>query len=798
VYLGLTAERYIRLVQGAASFAGVNVASKTGESAFQGVSGDVSFEEGVIHVGRVESEGVSLTGDVSPDFSTGITTIDLSGQVQMTRERLQSLVDLPQIAEATGNVELTRIRATIVPGEGMPADLVIEGSVKDGVLAIKSDAWDDRLAPLSATFTAQPGRIDTKAQATSQKLGATSVDGQYLLEEREWRGTVQGDLSKMDLPFLKQEAAKDVAPGVVAAYGPSAFAITVTLPGPDRPRAVVAFDRDGAPELAGSVEWRKDGEVWALGDVRVDATIPGAALRGMLPATSTASGNVGVDFTRSREQARFDAHVDLNATELTLGDSLRKASGVVASLDITGEASPEIWQARTLTIDCLGERVQGRFENGRFIVDPLALNVATLTPLLTRGGEARGRVEGRIATNPTELDLNLVEFGAALSPELTIESVNGVVSVRPDSVSVRDLAVRAANSDCRITAEKRAGRWSGNVTGRQLDINGLEALFKAFAQYRGEDTGPEPATDAVPAAGQRGNEEPFAGAFTANLDTLFYRQAHFANASATVVVQDRRIQVDNLRLARDGGTVTGAIIIAPGEPAGRFATEMAVANISAQVIDELAFVEPRGLEGILNGTVLLDMPTGEGVNPTHGLNGRITFTGENGTFGKLGIATQILNVLRATEITRLRMPTLRDGGLTYDTCRATVSMNNGLMTFEEMVIRTPTYLITAEGTIDYPANQTELLVHVSLLESVLSAGDFVPGVRELADRFRTAGGLRILLTGPPDNPSSSYALGPPVVGGITDEVRGTLRSTTGIVREQLLDRATDALRNILR
>ncbi len=797
VLLGLTPDHYLRLVQGTAQFEGINVATKSGETAYQGVSGDVTFEEGVIHVQRVASEGISLKGDVTPDFSNGVTAIDLSGQVDLTRERLRSLVDLPQISEAAGRVHLSRIKATIVPGEGMPADLVVEGDVKNGVLGIKSDAWNDRFAPLSATFTAQPGRIETKAQASSQKLGATTVDGQYLLDQREWRGTVQGDLSQMDLPFLKQAAAKDVAPGIVAAYGPSAFDITVQLPGPDQPRAAVTFARNGTPKLAGDVAWRKDGEAWALGDVKVDATIPGTALQAMLPDTATASGDMDVGFTRSYDQKRFVAHLTLDATDLTYGQYIHKGSGVVSSLDVTGEATADIWQAQSLRVECLGEAVQGRFESDRFIIDPLDLNVAMLAPLLARGGEAHGRIQGRVATNPTELDLTLMEFGAALSPDLTIDSVNGGISIHPDGVSVRDLAVVGANSDCHVTAEKRAGHWSGSVTGQQLDINGVENLFAAVKEYQGEPS--EPA-DVTPASSPAHSDaaEPFTGSFSANLDALIYRQAHFTNASATVVAQNGHIQVENLRLDRNGGSITGTLTMASGEPTGQFSTEMVVTNVPAQVIDELAFVEPRGLKGNLNGTVILQMPTGEGVDPTHGMSGSIEFTGENGTFGKLGIATQILTVLRATEITRLRLPSVRDEGLSFDRCRGTITMNQGLMTVQDMEIRTPTYLIAARGTINFPANDTELLVHVNLLESVLSAGDLVPGVREVADHLRSAGGMRILVTGPPDNPSTRYGFGPPIVGEVTDDVLRTLKTTTSIVRDELVDRAADALRNILK
>ncbi len=793
VLFGLTEEKYVRLVQGSARFENLEVATASGDTAFANVSCNVTFDEGVIQIERIDADGISLTGEVRPDFSTGVTAIDLSGQIDLSRERLLSLMNLPQIAEASGRLDLMRVTATVVPGEGMPADLVVEGSVTDGVLAIETDAWSDRFASLSANFTAQPGKIQTAANATSQKLGETRVDGAYVLDAREWRGTVQGDLSKMDLPFLKQDSAREVAPGIVAAYGPSTFAIALELPGPKRPRTAVAFDREGAPELAGSVAWRKTGDAWALDDVLVDATIPGETLHPILPENATASGDVDVHFTRSASDAAFDATIELTPTTLTYGDLIQKDAGVVAAVHVRGEASKAIWRGETITIECLGESVAGRFEEERFVIDPVDMNLATLAPLLTHGGETRGRVTGRIATNPTELNLTLTECGATLSPELTIDAIEGKVQVGPDTMRLDNLAVAGANSNCVVTAQKTGGAWSGSVTGRQLDINGVTSFVEAIRAYRGESE----ETAATPSA-QTEPEDPFNGSFSAGLDALLYRQARFENASATVVMQNGQLFVSDLYLARDGGTIAGAFATDGGKPVGRFRTELVVTNAPAEVIDELAFVEPRGLQGILNGTVALEMPTGEGINPTHGFNGNIAFTGEKGSFGKLGIATQILSVLRATEITRLRMPTLRDDGLTYDTCQARISATNGLMTIEAMEIRTPTYLITAQGTINFPANDTELLVHVNLLEGVLSAGDLVPGVRELADQLRAAGGMRILVTGPPDNPSTRYGFGPPIVGGITDEVRNTLKSTTDIVREQIFDRAGDALRNILK
>ena len=792
VLLGFSKDRYLRLVEGGAAFEGIDLRLKSGENAYQGVKGKATFHEGTIRFEQLATEGVNLKGDVTPDLSTGHTAVDLSGQVALTRERLLSLVPFPQISEATGKVELSRVKATFVPGEGIPADLVVEGSVKDGTLALTSEAWTDRFEPLAVQFTATPGAIETAVKSQSSKFGATELNGQYSVAERRWTGVASGDLTRVDLPFLKQESAKSVAPGVLAAYGQSAFDVNLTLPGPGDARVTVAYKRQGTPGLSGSLEWRKVKEAWALGDLIVNATVPGGALVPLLPAGAAASGEVPVAFTRSMDDAVFDAQMDLTAATLTLGEYLRKAAGDAATVNVRGEASPALWSARTITIACLGETAEGRLADGRFQIDNLDVNLTPLAPLIAKGGQASGQVRGRIATNPTEYVLTLDGVGFTLSPELVVDSANGVIESGPGTLAIRDLAVRGADSDCTVSAALDQGQWLGSISGAQLNITRVQALAKALTDYRSTPEAADAA--AAPPEAQGGIN----GEFTMELGRLLYGNATFDNATGRILVRDGHIRANDLRLASDGGTIAGSVEIDPAQPTGRFAMDLTVANVGAQLIDQLAFIEPRGLEGILNGTVAFEMPTGAAINPSHGLNGNIALTGQNGSFGKLGIATKVLAVLRTTEIIRLRKPTLKDAGLSYDTCTARLGMVNGIMTVEEMVIRTPSYLITVQGGVSFPANDCELLVHVSLLETVLSAGDLVPGVREIVDRFRTAGGLRILVTGPPNEPATSYAWGPPVVGGITDEVRSTIRSGGNIIRDEVVNRATDVLREILR
>ncbi|MCC6487546.1 MAG: hypothetical protein IT364_08590 [Candidatus Hydrogenedentes bacterium] len=792
VLLGFSKDRYLRLVEGGAAFEGIDLSLKSGENAFHAVRGKATFLEGTIRFDELATEGVDLKGDVTPDFSNGVTTLDLSGHVALTRERLLSLVPFPQISAATGRVELSRIKATYVPGGGIPADLIVEGAVKNGALAITSEAWTDRFEPLTATFTASPGTIETAVTSQSSKLGATELKGDYSVAERRWTGVASGNLAQMDLPFLKQEAAKSVAPGIVAAYGQSSFDTNLTLPSPNDARVTVAFDRKGAPGLKGSLEWRKGKEAWALGDMIINTTLPGEALVPLLPAGAGASGEVPVAFTRSADDAVFDARMDLTAATLTLGEYIRKAAGAAAAVTVHGEASPALWSARTIEIACLGETAEGRLADGRFQIENLDVSLTPLAGLLAKGGQASGEVRGRIATNPTEYTLTLEGVGFTLSPELVVDSANGTIESNAGAFAVRNFAVRGADSDCTVSATLDQGQWLGSVSGSQVNITRVQALTKALTDYRaGPETAEAAATPAEPGARMNGE-------FTMELGRLLYGNASFDNVTGRILVRDGHVRVTDLRLASDGGNISGTVEIDPNDPTGRFATTLAVTNVGAQLIDQLAFIEPRGLTGTLNGTISIEMPTGTGINPTHGLNGNIALTGEKGSFGKLGIATKVLAVLRTAEIVRLRMPTLKDTGLTYDTCTARFTMVNGIMSIDEMVMRTPSYLITVQGGVDFPGDVCEMLVHVSLLETVLSAGDLVPGVREIADRFRTAGGLRILVTGPPNDPQTSYAWGPPVVGGITQEVRNSIRSGGNIIRDEVVNRATDVLREILR
>lgn len=782
-----------RLANGKGTFTGIGITRAGGESIVKGLSGAFSLREGVIRLEQANAEGLRLSGEIRPDFDAGTVGIQLAGDVEATAQRVRLLIPTEAISKAEGAVRLESVRGTFGGGQGLPADLAIAGRVSNGLLEFATDTWSEMFSGISMVFSAQPGGVDTQATANSGNFGPITAAGRYEIQARAWKGTASGDLSRVNPAFLLQPSAREAAPGVLASFGASTFAVEIDLPRPETPDAVrVQFERQGAPRLNGSVAWQQQRGAWTLGDVEIHADVAAESVGPILPDTMTASGPMDVTFTRALRTERFDAHIEMTPVRLTLGDYLRKLPGQFASIDISGTAPAGSWAAEQLTVQCLGQTVRGRYTGDGFAIDPTDLDAAALAALL--GDESKGHGDVRVSfrTPPPEGNVEFVDVSLALSPELRIDRVSGQARFLPESTELGNFMVEGANSSFRVDATAVNGNWRGRVTGPQLDVNALIAFQDALQRHAQGAAGNRLGAEGAEGAGG------VTGVFEAAFEKVLYRRGTLERVRCNVAAGSGALDLTALTLASGAGQAAGEIRIVQarnGQP-GITRTRLQLANFDAAVIDGVAFEQPRGLTGKLHGAVDMQTYSGEALPLLAHSTGSVRLRGEQGSFGKVGIATKVLGVLRTFEITRLRPPTLKDEGLTYDTCTVDLIFNDGVMTVREISVNTPTYIITAIGGIDFNHQQTEMLVHVNLLETVLGPSERVPGLRDIVRAIRSAGGLQILVTGPPDDPTTRYALGPQVKT-ITNEVRSALRSGKGIVVDEVLKRGVEALRQLI-
>ncbi|MFA6241153.1 MAG: AsmA-like C-terminal region-containing protein [Candidatus Hydrogenedentales bacterium] len=793
VLFGVSPEKELRLASGAAVFQGINLLVEGDKPAVGAISGSFSVQENTIVIDKFIGEGVALSGSLRPDLKTGTTLFDLAGEADVTQERLKGIGGMPAFSDAGGRLVLKRVRGTFKPGEGVPADLSIEGSLTKARLGIASESWTDRLDPLEVTFAAGVNDIETEASAQSEMLGSVQSTGLYHFAKRVWEGSVTGDIADVQLPWLKQPSAKAVAPGILGAFGASQIDMTVSLPTEKEKSLRVAFARRGDPVLKGDVMMLQQADGMGIGPINVSATVPGNAIQAVLPTDVSVSGTIPFVFAFSPEKKQFQATIDLTQPRVLAGGYADKASGMPASVVVIGDAPPGAWAAKTIEVKCAAESFVGKPVDGRFVVDALDIDMGSISEMLPGGLKSRGRVTGSFAAQPTDMKLALHDVGLNFTEGAAIDSMNGSLSYIGDTFACKGLTIRGADSDCVVDATMQGNRIQGTITGNQFDMNAVLSALDASKKARAESAAkePPPVTPGDESAGLEGR-------FTVSVKQLHYARADLDNMEAVITFAKNGYRIDPLRIQPYGGTLTGVVASAPiaGTQATALGMELLIDRVDARMLEDLLAAEPRGLTGALSGSVALQMPLVEGVSPIHGANGIVTFTGENGSFGKLGIASKIVTVLRTTEITRLRIPSLKDEGLAYDKCMGEFVFTNGVMALKTMKVESPSYIIQVGGTIDFPNNMTNLEVHVNILETVLGAADLIPGGKEVTKLLREGGGLRIRLTGPIDNPTPTYDFKGNVTG-IAKEVLKATEGGTNAVKDELVKGASEVLKGLL-
>lgn len=817
----------LTLQGGTASFSGIDLLVENGAQAFTGFSGDVVLADNLIALNNIHGDGLTINGTIAPDFDAESYRFDLNGGAELSRDRISGFVSTDRIASAAGRIEIASLKGTTTRGGGLPDDFFIEGQLIGGRFQIESPDWSDTLEGVELVFDAEADRIATTVAAQSTMFGAVRANGTFLVPEDRWTGTVSGNFSDVDLPSLEGKT-RDVAMNIFDELGQSELDVTVVAPQDDaEPMRIDVTRRGTAPAVVASVSFRRVEDAWTLDDVAVTANLSSAVLAPLTPDSVLAEGPMDVRFDRSAADRRFRADVDLNAAAVAFGDYVSKRSGAPLIVSIEGHANEEEWAADVIDATILTTSVRGTLDEERFNIATLDVDMASLAPLFREGGAASGRITGSIRTNPTDIVLTMDKVRIALSDDLVADHIDGRLHITDEGVQTEGLRVTGANSEFTLNLRETDGRWAGGIVGPQIDANTLMEFADAFDALGDSDAEPgalasietvEPGQSLL--AGEpeplsefeapiQDDSKPIAsrgleGEFDVNVDTLLYRKATLTNVQTTLVASDGNYAAKNLSFIPNTGTTSGNIRYSRGEPphGNRIIADLVFDGVDAKIIDELAFEEPRNLTGILTGTTFVDLPIGaEGVDLA-GINGSLQVKGVDGTLGSLGFANAVLFVFKTTEILFLSSP-FAENGLSYKELNGKATIENGRITlgvFEEglyteaITLERPSYRMSAIGWVDLGQWDSEVIVHMQPLSSVADAARIFK--IDQVEAINSKGGIRIRMTGPPDDPKTEIAFGGPV-NAITKEIRGGFRSVQGLVKDQIIEGIGGLVRGLL-
>jgi hypothetical protein len=787
---GFSPARAPRFVEGTVSFKGLGLASENGAALIEKARGRLTVKENVFRIEEFEGEGITVTGTITPDFGTNAVAVDVAGNVQLSPDRVSALVALGPVSELSGNVAFDRLAGTFALRRLLPPDIEVRGRLANGRMGLATTGYTDTVGPVSGTFSSERGVLQTALSAESTQLGTVHWEGQYVLAERAYRGTVSVDLQRAGRAFVRTEGARSVLDPVLGGFGESQFDLTLAAPPPNSPEIRVTASRRGTPRLDATVVFdrRKDG--LSFGSLDIAGATSLELLRAASPRGVEGVGPVAVAFRRSAADSRFVLDADLTACAVSIWGALEKRPNDPAGLRLEGDAGDGAWAVHTASITYRTETVPLRIEDGKILADKVEVSLAPLSGLLPEGVQLSGRVTGSIATEPLTMDLFLDQAGAVLSPETVVESVTGPVRYADKAVSWERMSIRAAGSDAVVTGRWHPQGWRADLESQQFDLAAVRKLAKEIPRFIPVTSG---------AAGPPKAAQP--GELTVHIASLAYRRGRFADARAVITRNVSGTFIHDLFLRPYTGSITGSVdlpTVSPGE------TPFAHCNlqfdeIDLRILDELAFARPREFYGTLSGTAVLDVPVGEGIEPIEDTSGRVVFEARNGSLGKLGFATKVLTALKTLDLFRLRMPSLHDKGLTYDTCRGTLDVQHGLVHVRELTLKSPPMTADAAGILDFPNKASDVRVQVGVLSPVAGLVEKVPVLGAAADRVKDETSVVLVIQGSPYDPSVSIEPSQRV-----DKVKDAARTGGEIVKdaartggEIVKDAATGALDRLL-
>lgn len=738
----------IDVQEGSVEFRGIDIdTERTGavKGLLHQLSGRGRLVGPTIQVDEILGQGFKVSGTVTPDYAARQASVNLKGDLNVNVERLGLLFPVTLFREARGEAVIDTLTGTFGMGiEGVPADLVVKGNVKNGALGIATSSFQDDLRNLEGSFSVEAGIVTIDARCVSVSMGSMSSSGGYAIDARSYKGTLTANVPEAVTAFLKNERALEVVPPMLEPYGRSTFTVDLTLPQQRSPGSVRLSKRD-APDLdlTASLEDR-DGKT-VLADMEGTTTLPLSAIRHTLPDHVTASGAAPITFRRSAKERTYTADGDLTQADIQLGMYLHKRPGVAAGVRLTGEASESAWTARKLLVLINDQPVEGIWRDGRLVFPSLDLDVGRLATLLPQGATASGRITGTGAARPASAALSLKNVAVVFKPGVSIDSATGSVVYSEGRLELRNLSIVGANSELTLNLAKESDVWQGELRARQLDVNTIDATRKAAVETPSDE---DTSTASTQAQSQR-----FKGRISASAENLLYRRAELSDVRATLVGDGDTITLDGLSAKPRSGVATGTVILGHSDVYPWIAEgTVRLDGVHAALVDELIFAEPREFEGSLTGKVTFRVPIPRDDRPINVASAEAEVVGRNGSLGRLGIATKVLNVLRATEIFRLRLPSLRDEGLTFDHAVFKLSMTDGVMQVREVELKRPSFAMAARGTVNFPKDDMRLDISVYPLQSITGVVEKVPIVGQAIASVRKMGPFGLKATGSPFDP----------------------------------------------
>ncbi|MDH3284546.1 MAG: hypothetical protein OEQ13_07375, partial [Acidobacteriota bacterium] len=703
-----------QLVSGSLSASGFE-AGVAGRSVARGIVLEAEAAEVGVAIRTLRGGPFDLAGDLTfePDWSQ--FEIALRGDVALTPDLLES-AGVSALENVSGRIRLEELRQAF-PARAIRDELpALRARVTNAALRVAGDGWADELSGIDLRVTTEGADLRVEGRARSRALGDVNASASWKAGAREGRGRVAIDPAAAD--GLGSPALWEALAPLLRAWGSSGVEVTASWPEEPGAEVSLRLERAAAPTVRAQLALRPDRSDDVLGDVNVDAQVPAQSLGGLLPGGVETSGAAAIRLQRDAARTTFSVDADLGGLALRSGRFVEKRVGDVLWVKVEGDAPAQGWSLKRLAVASAKESLPLEWREGRLVASALDVDLAAWSFLLAQGASASGRLHGTLATNPLDARLKLSDVGLRLSPDLAIDAADGTIALSEAGWSVQELRMRGAGSDVLVDAAREGEQIQGRITGAALDVDLVRALVGEVRALL-----PEPAPEAAP----------MRGTLAVKLDRIRAGRSEARGLGTEIRFDGKDVHVPAFDLETYEGRVSGALdLVAQPEGPRRLDLKLDVTGVTGRFLDDFFFGEaPRAIRGVYSGTLAFTAPLADDLKAMLAAgDGRLSWSARDGSFGKLGFATKIVTVLRASQALRLRLPALKDEGLVFDTVKADFPMQKGRLRIEFFELDTTSYAINAGGSLDFAQDRSDVPIELNatkgltaFLEKLPVAGD---------------------------------------------------------------------------
>ncbi len=708
------------------------------------VEGEGVFKDGALHITRIAGPHTKFSGMLTPDDSLQRWTVASTFTSDLSSP-LWEFIQPAGVTLQSGRLDCTRLEGIFVRGEKKPEALHVEATAKGVKLALNAGGFKDTVQLDSLAFKSTAAEVAYETAGASGMLGHFSGQGSYGIESGSVKSQVRVRLGEATL--VPDAWRGGMAETVLNALGDVTLALNYAGAG-----TRLDLSSEAPLSLKGSLDFTGGAKSKAPIGLALAANLPAAWLAPHLSKATEPSGAVKVDLGIDAASGKISARADLAEAALSWS-LLEKKAGYPMAFSASGNWGKEGARLSAGQVDAGGERVTFKLSGGSLRADAFSIALDALVPLLPEGGTMSGRVAGSYAGDTRDLSLNFEVAAAQLAPDLLPVGLDGALTRQGGAWKADNLAWNIGASQGSLQVSGGGERWQGRVQALRIHASELKQGYAAWNLRRGA-----PRDDkALPWT--------FSGDFPVAADTLIWAEATLQNVRCVARFTPGAVQLDELVLGHGSGQLSGVggyVSARDGKPAV-LSTDLAVSGVDAVLLEGLFLDKARGLAGPMNGRVALTIPMlPDSVSVMNHISGEITFEGKDGSLGKAGLASKLLGALRTTDILRLRIPQLKDKGLSFKTISGRVTIEQGAFRLDSFNLADSAYVLAGKATFDYPKDTAEGGGEIQVLEGVTGMARKIPILGDAANLVSKVFGVPIKVSGTAKEPTFGVGVAAPV------------------------------------